>query len=319
MLSWFDVAFADRISWAEKRGSLSKAGFSSNTATHTIHSDSGANHLTVTLSHTGTSRDLFTFSKWEIDRWGDPTGQLTSDKGSWQVVSNAANDVVLGVWGWDGAVGTPRVIPNESTTYEISLTFDRPVTNLELPLQGINALFTNNGYNCLDGLSLQGYLGNQPIGPVRFEQLSAGVKKSGVGLTGIANNPVGSDTSTYDEGSVRVIASKKLDRIVLSLPNRALTQTTGTFQNGQQAWSLSLGELSFENEPADPTRNATAVEWLSRKGQLSKPGFSSETATTTALSKDGRVRVALTLEHDQFTPNLTHIPGINSCVLASIS
>ena len=92
----------------------------------------------------------------------------------------------------------------------------KPVTNLELPLHGINALFTNNGYNCLDGLSLQGYLGNQPIGPVRFEQLSASVKKRGVGLTGIANNPVSSDTSTYDEGSVRVIASKKLDRIVLT-------------------------------------------------------------------------------------------------------
>ena len=101
LLGWSDCASAGRISWADKRGSLSKAGYSNNTASHAIYSDSGANRVTVTLTltHQGTSRDLFTFSKWEIDRWGDPEGHLTANKGSWQVVSSATNDVVLGVWG----------------------------------------------------------------------------------------------------------------------------------------------------------------------------------------------------------------------------
>ena len=125
------------------------------------------------------------------------------------------------------------------------------------------------------------------------------------GLAGNTNSPFGSTSSTFDEGSARVVATEKLDKLVLRLTNRAVDPTNATFQNGQQTWSLSLGDLRFKNEQVDPTLNATAIEWLSRKEQLSRPGYNNDTATTTALSKDGRARAALTLQHDQSTPNLT--------------
>lgn len=115
------------------------------------------------------------------------------------------------------------------------------------------------------------------------------------GLAGNTNSPFGSTSSTFDEGSARVVATEKLDKLVLRLTNRAVDPTNATFQNGQQTWSLSLGDLRFKNEQVDPTLNATAIEWLSRKEQLSKPGYNNDTATTTTLSKDGRARVSLTL------------------------
>ncbi len=56
------------------------------------------NEVTLKLRHLGTTRERFTYSKWEIDRWGDPEAIFTPEPGAWRVVTNQANDVVFALW-----------------------------------------------------------------------------------------------------------------------------------------------------------------------------------------------------------------------------
>ena len=267
-----EASALDSVSWAGKRGILAKEGFTTDTGRYLVHSDSGANQVTLTLSHASTSRNMFSYSKWEIDRWGDPEG-IWAEPGAWQVVSNAANDVVFGIWGywgWDGAAGSPHLVANDSTSYDLTLTFNRPVSELTIPLHGLNALFVPGSSNTTDELTAQAFLSETPLAAMSLGSLGQGLVRQGSGIAGNMSRPFGASQSYYDEGSMVLRSNEKLDRVVLRFTNRAFTPSPGNFANGQQAWSFSLGRLSFENETS--TRAATAIEWLPKKWQR-RPSF----------------------------------------------
>ena len=64
---------ADTIDWAPLQRTLAKPNFDSNAAVHQVTSAEG-NEVTFKLRHLGTTPERFTYSKWEIDHWGDPSG-----------------------------------------------------------------------------------------------------------------------------------------------------------------------------------------------------------------------------------------------------
>ncbi len=252
------VCSGDSISWAPLKGTLEKEAFDASTVTASFPSESGGNAVTLTLRHGGTAEGLYTYSKWEIDRWGDPTGEHFAE-GSWQVVSNEVNDVVLGLWGywgWTGLPGDPRTAPNDETDYELTLTFDRPAHALSVPLNGINGfLKPENGYNSRDELLVKGYLDDVlQAGPV-FDSVGPAVHVDGKRLLGNfghqINHPV-SGQHTSDDGSVMVRFEEPVDRVVLTLSNVATHPVAAQFQDESQTWSYSIGELVFENAPPLP-------------------------------------------------------------------
>ena len=78
--------------------------------------------------------------------------------GSWQMVSNSQNDVVLGLWGYWGGGGVP-VAAGDQTSYQLTITFDETVSNLDFALCGINALVKEtDGFKSFDILTVSSYL-----------------------------------------------------------------------------------------------------------------------------------------------------------------
>jgi hypothetical protein len=215
----------DTVTWENKQRILGKAGFTRDKAEYLVLSNSGGNQVRLTLSHVSTSRNLFSFSKREVDRWGDPEGVL-AQPGAWQVVSNGANDVVLGVWGywgWGGAAGSPHLVSNESTSYEPGLTFERPVTDLSLSLHGLNALLAPGSSNMKDELTAQAFFKAAPVAGVSFETLGQGMVRQGNGVSGNVSKPFGASKNYFDEGSVVLRFNEKTDKVVLRFTNRAIT------------------------------------------------------------------------------------------------
>src|SRR5690606_2393065 len=140
--SIISLASADGVQWQAHQGELLKEGFTSSPAGYDLTSDDGQVAVSLRLTPLGTAPGLFSYSKWEIDRWGDPAGAILP-KGSWHVSSNSSNDVVLGLWGywgWTGEVGAARIKPGDETGYQLSVRFDRPVEGLSFSLHGVNAV-----------------------------------------------------------------------------------------------------------------------------------------------------------------------------------
>lgn len=73
-----------------------------------------------------------TASQWGINRWPTPPA-FKPDSGDSNIVTNAQNNVVLGMWGYYGDNGShanpsDRTIPQigDSTSYRITLDFGSP-------------------------------------------------------------------------------------------------------------------------------------------------------------------------------------------------
>jgi hypothetical protein len=90
-------AIADSVLWAPKQGTLGKPDCSTAPAVYRVTSADGVD-VTFKLSHLGTGLGLFSYSIWDVDRWGDPAG-IVAPTGSWQAVSDASNAINLALWG----------------------------------------------------------------------------------------------------------------------------------------------------------------------------------------------------------------------------
>lgn len=286
------MALADRIDWASQRGLWDKPGFDSSSIEKSVVSHSGSNRLTVQLSHRASSG--FSYSKWEVERWGDPSG-VWAPPGSWQVTNNEANDVVLGFWGywgWDGANASPKTKPDDTTNYLVTLRFEQPVRDLRLPVHGINALL-KDGFNSIDHLEAKAFRQGTALAAPTVVTLGTSLAASPAALDGKWTAPVNEPTS--DEASAQWIFAGPLDAVELRFTCRAAHPTPSLFSNGQQFWSFSLGELSFENEISDS--QPSNLGFAERRRQLEKVGFDSSTASLNATSTDGALPVRFELEH----------------------
>ena len=160
------LAFGDSLAWAPQVGSLEKPDYSTAQAVYRASSADGV-QVTFKLTHGGTSPGLFSYSKWEVERWGDPAG-LTTPPGSWQVVSSATNPIVFALWGYWGNGGT-ALIPGATTSYQLQIDFDRPVEDLTFQINGIDALATASGNNAFDQLTITSSLEGIPQPSPDFE------------------------------------------------------------------------------------------------------------------------------------------------------
>lgn len=295
----------DTVRWVNHRGSLAKPGYTSGAAHHSVASDAGSNRLTFTLRHLGTSRQLSTYSKWEVNRWGDPFAEAHQG-GSWRVASNQANAVVLGLWGdwgWDGAALASRPQPGDTTRYELTIAFDQPVSDLTLPLCGINALFEAGRYNNADQLEIESFNGQRPGPTMTYHHMGNSILAQGASIEGDTSRPHHDPTS--DDTAVTLRSDGPLDQLIIRFTNRALRTASGDFADGKQPWAFSLGDLSFATQPREESLQPTAIRWHQRQGTLFKEGYNPDTVTYQALSEDGLVDMTLSLEHNHTTPGLT--------------
>ena len=212
---------------------------------------------TFDMSHLDTTDDKFSYWKWEIDRWGDPTGVSTPEPGAWQIVTNEANDVVFGVWGYwgtDGSAGAPPVEVGDETSYLLSISFDQPVKNLDFALNGINGFIKPiDGFNSADILTIAPSLNGVPQGSPSYSGAGDAFTRSGNVLTGDYDNQIvgvfgGQHVS--DQGSIRIRLADSVDRVDLILVNRAGHANLSEFQNGLQTFSYSVSDLTFTYDPA---------------------------------------------------------------------
>lgn len=287
------------FTWLGKRGTLVKSGFDTVSASYQALSDDGAASVTFDLAHVSTTENKFSYSKWEIERWGDPTG-LQAPTGSWQVTSNAANDVALGLWGYwgtDGAAGSPPLVLGDKTSYQLTMTFDRPVTDLKFPLHGINAILSG-GLNSVDSIKVDSFLGTVRQADPTFSSQGQGMTRTGNVLTGNFNFQIGGGfPNITDDGSVSLRFGTAVDKVVITLVNEANHPTPASFQAGPQNWSFAVGDMSFV--PGVKSQ----IEWASRQGQLTKPGFVNTSANYQTSSSDGGVTASFQLDHLGTTGN----------------
>lgn len=293
------VGTRSQINWLPRRGTLDKPGYDKAPASYQATSQDGAATVTLNLAHVSTTGDKFSYSKWEIDRWGDPSGLFTPP-GSWQVVSNGANDVVLGLWGYwgtDGSAGAPALVQGDKTTYRLTMTFNKPVTDLRFPLNGINALLSG-GFNSFDTMTVTSFLGTAAQPAPTFTDKGPGMTQSGNVLTGNYAVQIGGGfQNVTDEGSVSLRFPGAVDKVVLTLVNEAKHPTPAQFQAGMQNWSFSIGDMSFLPGVS------TQVLWPPRQGQLTKPGYTSAPATYQAASADNGVTATFNIQHLGTTAN----------------
>jgi hypothetical protein len=235
------------LSWAPERATLSKDGFDASTATYTATSDDDIVNATFTLEGLGTTGDKFSYSKWEIDRWGDPNGLLTPP-GNWQVTSNGLNDVVLSLWGYWGTDGSAGALPTEigaQTSYRLRITFDRAVSDLQFQVNTVNALLSG-GLNSRDQLTIESALGGVAQPTPTFSDEGPGFTRAGNVLTGdFATQIGGGFQNVTDEGSALIRLPGAVDEVTLTLVTTATHPDPAQFQGGQQNWSFSIGDLSF--------------------------------------------------------------------------
>jgi hypothetical protein len=293
-LSLLHRAGADTISWNGQRGTLQKAGFGNQRATHSISSGGGI-QATFTLGHRSTTAQKFTYSKWEIDRWGDP-GSLSPAPGSWQAVSNSANQVGLTLWGYWGNAGSP-LVPGDTTSYQLTIDFDQPVTSLTLPLRGINALADSRGNNAIDIITVESFFDGTPQPSPTYSSVGTGVVRTGDTLTGDFAHPIGTDTGqvrTSDQGTATATFPGSIDRVVLTITSEARHPTPALLQDQAQNWSISLGDLTFD---AAPVAARSLVTWQNRRSTLSKPAFDSSPASTQVVSHDEKSLVTFDMTH----------------------
>lgn len=284
------------IAWETRRTTLTK-GIDNLPATYQAVSHDGKATATFDLTHDSTTGNKFSFSQWEIDRWGDPDGVYTDPAGSWQVQSNAANDVMLGLWGYwgtDGSPGSPPVVPGDQTSYKLRIKFDQPVTDLRFSLHGVDGI-VSGGLNSFDQLVVEPYLRDLPQANPTFSNRGPALSQSGNILT--ANPNFSNGTSRYsNDGSVTLRFTSAVDEVILTLANEAKHPTPAAFQNGQQNWAFSVGDLSFL------TGTSSDISWAARQGQLTK-SESSTSATYQATSTDNGVTGTFQIDHLGTTGN----------------
>ena len=286
-------ARADNVLWAPKQGTLEKPDYSTAPAVYRMTSADGVD-VTFKLSHLGTSSGLFSYSKWDVDRWGDPDG-IVAPAGSWQAVSDASNAINLALWGHWGNGGSP-LTPGATTSYQVEISFARPVDDLAFRLSGINAFVSAAGGNAFDEVSVVSYLDGVAQPSPTYDDLGSGFTRNGDVFTGDFGQPIGGDTgnaSFSDEGSVSVSFDQVIDRVVLTYVGTAQHPTLASFQDAVQNWSFSIGDLSFEPLPA---AGRSTLSWAPERATLSKEGFDASTATYTAATDDDIVSATFTLE-----------------------
>jgi len=297
------VAGRSQIAWQDRRTTLTKNGFDKLLATYQATSQDGKAAVTIDMTHVTTTGDKFSYSKWEIDRWGDPSGQSTPLPGSWQVQSNAANDVVLGLWGYwgtDGSAGSPPVVQGDKTSYKLRMKFDQPVTDLRFSLHGVDAL-ASGGLNSFDQIKVDSFLRTVSQAIPAFSNRGPALTQAGNTLTADFNDQNGSFTNVRNDGSVSLRFTSAVDEVVLTLVNEARNPVPAAFQTGSQNWSFSVGDLSFL------TGIQSDISWAARQGQLTKPDFNNASATYQAASADGGVIGTFQIDHLGTTGNkLSH-------------
>ena len=288
-------SLADSIDWSSKQQTLVKPGFDDKAAVHEVLSSDGAK-VTFKLRHLGTTPERFTYSKWEIDRWGDPAG-VFADLGSWQVVANNNNDVGLALWGYWGSGPTPLEM-GDSTAYVLEIVFEDPVSNLSIPIHGIDALFDDFGSNAQDQVLVTAFLETADrTETVSFTNLGASVNLSQGSLIGDPAVEMGSVTGFYpvsDDGNATITITDKTNRVELVIVNYATHPEPAAFSNGNQNWSLSVGNLTFE--PATAIDRVT-VDWAPLQGELDKPGYDNGSDSFITTASNGTTQVTFDLNH----------------------
>lgn len=244
----FVPGIGTEILWAPRQGQLVKPGFNNASATYQVPSEDGGVNVTFDLNHVATTGNAFSYSQWEIHRWGDPNG-IILPTGSWQMVSDSQNNIVLGLWGYWGGGGVP-LASGDQTSYELILSFDQPVRNLDFALCGINALVkSGDGFNSFDILTVSSSLNSVAQPSPTYSQEGNAFTRSGDTFTGDFDNQIvglfgGQHVS--DAGCSRLSFGGPVDEVRLVIVNRAEHPTAGQFQGGQQTWSFSMGDLSFD-------------------------------------------------------------------------
>ncbi len=248
------VSFADSLDWDNWKRTLDKPGFNSNPATFSRASTSGEITVAFDIEHLGTTSPLFSYSKWEIDKWGD-------DGSTFQVVTNANNDVVLGLWGywgWDGLDTTPKVEIGDTTSYKVTMRFSEPVQDLQFQMNGINGFIKpSDGFNSRDILTISGLHDGASAASPLFSNPGIGFTINGNVLTGDYLNQIGGGLSgqhVTDDGSVNLTFTEPVDEVVFSLVNEAGHFDPQQFVDELQTWSFSIGDLSFSKvmDPPEP-------------------------------------------------------------------
>lgn len=268
------AAVADTLDWSSLQGTLDKPGYDRSSAIYQATSADGTD-ITFRLRHLDTSSGKFSYSKWEINRWGDPTGFYTPP-GSWQVPSNTANDVGLGLWGYWGENETPLTL-GQSTTYILEILFENPVSDVTIPVHGINALINASGSNAREIATFKAFLADKDRTPgITFENAGDSLFFGGNTLAGDPNVQAGSQSGFYpvtDDSSALLTIDSPIDRLEMQIETEAITDTAGNFSDAVQNWSCTLGNLSFTNE--DPLDRAV-LAWSPLKGTLQKPDYNTD-------------------------------------------
>lgn len=231
----FSTASADVIQWADRQGTLDK-GFDNESASFSV--DTATNALTFQLDHNGTTSGMDSASQWSINRW-PPSPDFSPANGDFNLVSNANNDIVLGLNGFYGENGFDANTPpaevtvpqiGDSVTYTLSLQFETPVTTLGFQINNINALSKVTNFNSRDSLAVAAFLGGDAVASPTYSDQGSGIIISGDQLDGDWDNRIGlnnpspydvADQHVTDEGSVNLEFGEAVDRVTLTLTNIA--------------------------------------------------------------------------------------------------
>jgi len=176
----------------------------SNRDTASFHIETFSNGVTFELNHVGTTERVDSASSWALNRWPAPPAEIVNVNGrdqfvrNFNVVPNAANDMVLGFSGFYGEFGPNGVNKvaeeGDSTAYELNQSFDVPVVDLGFDVIGINALVKESGFNSNDIFSVEPFLGNDVATPTYADE-GKGFIRNGDELVVDWNNRIGSDPS----------------------------------------------------------------------------------------------------------------------------
>ncbi|MFT5191145.1 MAG: hypothetical protein ACI9DF_003922 [Verrucomicrobiales bacterium] len=132
------------------------------------------------------------------------------------------------------------------------LEFDRPVHDLVLPLHGINGfLKAAKRFNSGDELEIAAFLGAEPSESPNYDAMWPAMKKVGNKLVGDFSRQIDDGISGQrmsNDGSCKAVFPPAVDHVVLTLINRAGHPNPGQFQDGQQTWSMGLGDMTFTHE-----------------------------------------------------------------------
>lgn len=268
--------YADVIQWAGSQGTLGKA-FDDSTDSFTVSTSTNA--VTFQLEHNSTSSGMDSASQWSINRWPPPP---SFTEGNFNVVTNANNDIVLGLYGFYGENGfTASTPPNEITipvegdtvSYTLSIGFEAPVSTLSFDMNGINALTKTTGFNSQDFMLVEAFLGTSAAGSPQYSNEGPGFVRQGDELIGDWFNRIGldnpepydlADQHVTDEGSVTLTFTDPVDRVDLTMTNVAKNEV-GPFSPGfdepatpdteerLQTWAYSVGDLTFTTIPEPST------------------------------------------------------------------